>query len=289
MLWFILIAYLTYIAEINKEKLNNTCFWKIGTLYTTQAFSNLIFHATVLFWLSRSNYLAIIIGIINTISFLILILSLVALLPFTIMISIKTPECLTKKTIILNYIISSTTILILLTITIIALYLHYKIWKKNKKHRNFEKKLSLILKKPFSKKVKKINIKEFIKKNENFIFKRKCDEKILSVVYDLFQVRCTQDQKLVKKDKRCMCVICQGEFEIGDKFLASPGCKHPFHLECIEVWYVQKSECPICRTNVIKGLIEDIVNQSFKDFGKNNSVLRMSRIDNEFLAKSLDN
>ncbi|XAR60818.1 hypothetical protein NMG60_11034337 [Bertholletia excelsa] len=43
------------------------------------------------------------------------------------------------------------------------------------------------------------------------------------------------------------CPICLGEFVEGEKVRVLPGCKHEFHVKCIDRWLVSHSSCPTCR------------------------------------------
>ncbi|KAJ8528103.1 hypothetical protein K7X08_015554 [Anisodus acutangulus] len=54
------------------------------------------------------------------------------------------------------------------------------------------------------------------------------------------------------------CVVCQLEYEEGEKLVALP-CDHPYHSDCIKKWLQIKKICPICSdevssTNVPKDL-----------------------------------
>ncbi|XP_022894904.1 E3 ubiquitin ligase BIG BROTHER-related-like isoform X2 [Olea europaea var. sylvestris] len=45
------------------------------------------------------------------------------------------------------------------------------------------------------------------------------------------------------------CVICQVEFEGGEKLVALP-CDHPYHSDCITQWLQINKICPICGNEV---------------------------------------
>ncbi|KAM3321427.1 E3 ubiquitin ligase BIG BROTHER-related [Capsicum chacoense] len=54
------------------------------------------------------------------------------------------------------------------------------------------------------------------------------------------------------------CVVCQLEYEEGEKLVALP-CDHSYHSNCIKKWLQIKKVCPICNdevssTNVVKDL-----------------------------------
>lgn len=44
------------------------------------------------------------------------------------------------------------------------------------------------------------------------------------------------------------CVVCLGEMEDGELGRLLPGCRHVFHVECIDTWLGVSSTCPVCRT-----------------------------------------
>ncbi len=53
------------------------------------------------------------------------------------------------------------------------------------------------------------------------------------------------------KNKEC-CNICFEEYSINTFKRVLPDCKHCFHKKCIDKWLKSKSNCPICRTNLLK-------------------------------------
>ncbi|XP_057838221.1 RING-H2 finger protein ATL2 [Cryptomeria japonica] len=46
------------------------------------------------------------------------------------------------------------------------------------------------------------------------------------------------------------CAVCLCGFEENDKGRLLPNCKHTFHVDCIEMWFISHSTCPLCRTKV---------------------------------------
>lgn len=46
------------------------------------------------------------------------------------------------------------------------------------------------------------------------------------------------------------CSICIGDYEVGEKITTLP-CIHRFHKECIEKWLEVKSECPVCKYDLL--------------------------------------
>jgi len=47
------------------------------------------------------------------------------------------------------------------------------------------------------------------------------------------------------------CAICAVDYKFGDKIRALP-CIHKFHKECIDKWLAIKSDCPICRYDLLE-------------------------------------
>ncbi|XAR57718.1 hypothetical protein NMG60_11025963 [Bertholletia excelsa] len=45
------------------------------------------------------------------------------------------------------------------------------------------------------------------------------------------------------------CAICLTEFTEGEGIRVLEGCKHGFHVQCIEGWLRSRSSCPTCRAS----------------------------------------
>ncbi|KAL3828042.1 hypothetical protein ACJIZ3_016844 [Penstemon smallii] len=46
------------------------------------------------------------------------------------------------------------------------------------------------------------------------------------------------------------CVVCLNEFKDLDVLRVLPKCSHGFHLDCIDVWLLSNSNCPLCRSSI---------------------------------------
>ncbi|XP_042436835.1 RING-H2 finger protein ATL74-like [Zingiber officinale] len=44
------------------------------------------------------------------------------------------------------------------------------------------------------------------------------------------------------------CAVCLSEFSPGQGARVLPNCRHSFHVECIDGWFVAHTTCPLCRT-----------------------------------------
>ncbi|CAL0319325.1 unnamed protein product [Lupinus luteus] len=47
------------------------------------------------------------------------------------------------------------------------------------------------------------------------------------------------------------CAVCLNEFQDNETLRLIPVCSHVFHLECIDIWLVHHSTCPVCRANLV--------------------------------------
>lgn len=57
-------------------------------------------------------------------------------------------------------------------------------------------------------------------------------------------------QVLKRMQQEATCVVCCGDFEVGETLSELPGCSHLFHGECIKEWLERASNCPICRNDL---------------------------------------
>jgi len=47
------------------------------------------------------------------------------------------------------------------------------------------------------------------------------------------------------EEEEVKCAICVEKLANEDMFLKL-GCQHPYHKECIEVWFMRERKCPVC-------------------------------------------
>lgn len=46
------------------------------------------------------------------------------------------------------------------------------------------------------------------------------------------------------------CAVCLSEFEDNETGRILPKCNHAFHVECIDMWLLSHSNCPLCRAPI---------------------------------------
>ena len=61
------------------------------------------------------------------------------------------------------------------------------------------------------------------------------------------------NKKLLDKSKVAInfetkefCVICQDDIELND-IIRTVKCKHLFHINCIDKWFIENKKCPVCK------------------------------------------
>ena len=52
------------------------------------------------------------------------------------------------------------------------------------------------------------------------------------------------------KDIGSECPVCLSVFADGEEVRQLSGCKHSFHVTCIDLWLNNHNNCPICRASV---------------------------------------
>ncbi|XP_024960562.1 NEP1-interacting protein 1-like [Cynara cardunculus var. scolymus] len=64
----------------------------------------------------------------------------------------------------------------------------------------------------------------------------------------MFKISCKKIRRNGSHESSC--VICLQSFKNREEGRELPGCRHTFHLKCIDEWLIRSGSCPICRRNV---------------------------------------
>ncbi|KAI3867288.1 hypothetical protein MKW98_001722 [Papaver atlanticum] len=75
------------------------------------------------------------------------------------------------------------------------------------------------------------------------------------LVYSDFQKK---DHHTAAGTEKKECAICLVEFRDNDKLTLLP-CKHVYHSHCVGTWFISKTTCPLCRTDLISVVVADMV------------------------------
>uniref|UniRef100_A0A5B7BBH0 RING-type E3 ubiquitin transferase n=1 Tax=Davidia involucrata TaxID=16924 RepID=A0A5B7BBH0_DAVIN len=72
--------------------------------------------------------------------------------------------------------------------------------------------------------------------------------------YILHSLPITQFKKKKKEEElrqsNTDCAVCLGEFEESEWLRHLPNCSHAFHVSCIDTWFQNHSNCPLCRSHI---------------------------------------
>lgn len=78
------------------------------------------------------------------------------------------------------------------------------------------------------------------------------------------------------------CAVCLENFRAGERCRLLPSCSHSFHAECVDLWLLRASICPICRAGA------DVVMKSGSVYGEESSVF-MHELGGERMGISTGN
>ena len=101
-------------------------------------------------------------------------------------------------------------------------------------------------------------IEQFISEYKNAIDKFPVSEQEKGYLKDKFSMVCEQGQDQVPEKDQVCCIVCIGEFEKDENVLLFPGCKHPYHYNCIETWLTKKVKCPTCRSSMREEIMRNL-------------------------------
>ncbi|KAF5197629.1 Ring-h2 finger protein [Thalictrum thalictroides] len=66
-------------------------------------------------------------------------------------------------------------------------------------------------------------------------------------LHDLNKLPCFSYGSVLNLVETRDCAVCLEGFQEEEVFRLLPGCKHAFHVNCIDFWLKKSSSCPICR------------------------------------------
>ena len=178
-----------------------------------------------------------------------------------IIIQFASPNCVPP-----SYLFSSWIVVGLFNWCVITLlYKAFSAWWSRSKIKREGTRLRKVIDKVYDKIYKKsFDVEKFITKNKQAINTFKMTEKEIAILKDKFGIVNKTDQSTIPVNDRKMCVICLGEFEVGDDVILHPHCKHPFHPECLVNWFKEKLSCPICKTPTRIEMLRQLCNPNNK-------------------------
>ena len=87
----------------------------------------------------------------------------------------------------------------------------------------------------------------FLNRYEGDIDKFGLTPKEEDIILDKFSLVCEINQKDLPSNQRISCIICREFFCENESVVLHPGCKHPFHPDCLFPWFVRQMYCPSCK------------------------------------------
>jgi hypothetical protein len=79
------------------------------------------------------------------------------------------------------------------------------------------------------------------------------DTNVILLVYNLYLFYLNNDisSKYTPITKSFFCSICHSQTTENEECINLNQCKHEFHKNCLLTWFSYKSNCPLCRTDVM--------------------------------------
>ncbi|KAM7250183.1 hypothetical protein ACFE04_022066 [Oxalis oulophora] len=69
---------------------------------------------------------------------------------------------------------------------------------------------------------------------------------------DALPITVLQRQQADSNEELGECSICLDSFEVGDVVKTMPLCHHSYHRHCVDKWLNSHSDCPLCRTSLVR-------------------------------------
>ena len=61
-----------------------------------------------------------------------------------------------------------------------------------------------------------------------------------------------EDDEAENEEEKEQCAVCIEDFQVEQEIREVPGCKHRFHLTCVDPWLISNQTCPLCKHNIIE-------------------------------------
>jgi hypothetical protein len=189
-------------------------------------------------------------------------------IPLMIVIQVASPSCVPT-----SYLYSCWILVLVFNYIFISLFgkllkFWCKAWKNARKAAKLRKGVDTVYEKLYK---DNFDLEAYLVEYKQVLNLFNLTDKEIAILNDAFSITNQVDQSTLPEDQRKQCVICISDFEVGEKIILHPGCKHTFHPDCIQVWFKKNLTCPICkcetRTNMLRNL-KNKDNQKLSDRDK---------------------
>ena len=113
---------------------------------------------------------------------------------------------------------------------------------------------SLVVQRVIAKEGRKLILGQFVEEEEDNVYSSEDDEDAVRVVENDHQCSLVVEED--SDEENSDCAICLENFRVGDVVAfgraEASDCHHPFHRECILLWFTKRNDCPKCRELILK-------------------------------------
>lgn len=106
------------------------------------------------------------------------------------------------------------------------------------------------------------DVEKLIVKYQELLEEMELTEPEKMIFSDAFCQFWEKDQTNVEESQTSNCIICYGAFQVDDKYLQYPGCKHEYHFDCLTVWLEKTPRCPMCKSHARIAMIRALHDKS---------------------------
>lgn len=185
-------------------------------------------------------------------------------LPIILLISLNSPNCVSKAKLIASWcvILALNILLLALAIRLIINVVHAYRCKKRFIFAKHE--IDLIYTKIFS-----INIEDYLEQYKEVIDKFELTPREYEIVKDKYSFLVMG----IRQEDEDVCAICFAAYQICDRITLHPKCKHEYHYECLIEWLGKCPKCPTCRLPTRSSLLRTFLDQYNKVPGERSKYL----------------